>query len=152
MADAGFYVKTTTGLVPGATVPGPVGATGPASTTPGPKGDKGDPGDMTPAVSANATGTLAFTTANLPSTRTLTLTGNLTITLPTPVSTVSGTITAIFKQAASGGPYTLTLPTLEWPNDAAAPTMPTAANSELVVHFFWTGLNWRPVVGGIYYP
>jgi hypothetical protein len=65
---------------------------------------------------------------------------------------VSGTVTIILKQAASGGPYTVTWPTIEWAGDAPAPTMPTVANSELIVNLFWTGQAWRGSVMGVYYP
>lgn len=117
------------------------------------KGDKGDPGDLTPVDQGNAgaTVTVGFST---PRTRVAILTANVTVNaLPTPVGTSSFTCTAVLKQAASGGPFTVTWPVgLEWAGDASAPVMPTAANAELVVHVFWTGAAWRAMVGGVFFP
>lgn len=119
----------------------------------GDKGDKGDIGDLAPATSGTWTGTVSLGSGQLPSTNVKTLSGNVTINaMPSPSSTISGTITLVLKQAASGGPYTVTWPTLEWANDAPAPVMPTAVNSELIVHLFWTGVSWRAVIGGLFYP
>jgi hypothetical protein len=122
----------------------------------GAKGDKGDPGDLTPA-SSNATTTwsggygLAYTS---PQTVTRLLAGNVTLnSLAAATTGVSFTVTLVIKQAASGGPYTVTWPaTLEWANDAPAPAMPTAANAELIVHLFWTGVVWRAMLGGVFFP
>lgn len=122
----------------------------------GDKGDKGDPGDLTPA-SSNATTTwsggygLAYTS---PQTVTRLLAGNVTLnSLAAATTGVSFTVTLVIKQAASGGPYTVTWPaTLEWANDAPAPAMPTAANAELIVHLFWTGVVWRAMLGGVFFP
>lgn len=122
----------------------------------GPTGDAGLPGDMMASDTAILpTGNVTLASWTVPSTKIRTLSGNATITtLPTDAgATQSGTITVILKQAASGGPFTVTWPsTLEWNNDAPAPAMPTAANSELIVHLFWTGTSWRGIVGGIFYP
>jgi hypothetical protein len=115
------------------------------------KGDKGDPGDLTPAAAGVASGNM--TLGSLPLTSVRTLTGNVTgITLPAPAANVSGTITLVLKQAAAGGPYTVTWPALEWAGDALPPAMPTVANAELIVHLFWTGLAWRAMVAGVFYP
>lgn len=153
---SGVFIKTGSGLVPAATargVQGPKGDTG-APGAPGGQGPQGNPGDMGAAVynpalsgSASVDGTMLGTT------RTWTLFGNLTITLgASPSSTVSGTVTLVLKQPASLGPYTVTWPTLEWANDAPAPGMPTPANAEMIVHLFWTGLAWRAMYGGSFFP
>lgn len=121
------------------------------------KGSRGDPGDLTPQSSNDtATGVLSLNTATYtaPLTRGLTLAGNVTLsnTPPSPGAGKSATVTFVIKQAATGGPYTVTWPTLEWAGDAAAPVMPTAPSSELMVHLFWTGVVWRGIVGGTFFP
>jgi hypothetical protein len=115
----------------------------------------GPNGDQAPAVNTTGvTGAINNASWAMPSTRTLTLAGNTTLTLNTnPLATVSLTVTLIIKQAASGGPYTFTWPaSLEWAGDAAAPSMPVTANAELMVHLFWTGLAWRAFLAGVFYP
>jgi len=121
----------------------------------GVKGDKGDPGDLTPSDSNTWTGAITLGPYTGPTTRVRTLTGNTTIANPPTAGTsgVSYTVTLVVKQAATGGPYTVTWPAaLEWANDAAAPSMSTASNSELIVHLFWTGVAWRAVLGGVFFP
>lgn len=118
----------------------------------GVQGVKGDPGDMTPVTYLNVTSLGIPTSA---ATRVNTLTGNTTVqSLPTGLSAATAfTVTYVLRQAASGGPYTVTWPSnLEWANDAPAPAMPTVANSELIVHLLWTGLAWRGMVGGVFLP
>jgi hypothetical protein len=119
------------------------------------QGVKGDTGDLLPVTYANAaTGNQALTSTHLPSTKQYTLSGNTSFSFSSnPDSSVSGTITIIVKQAATGGPFTVTWPgVVEWPDDAAGPIMPTAANAELIVHLFWTGTAWRGVPAGRYFP
>lgn len=123
----------------------------------GVKGDtglKGDSGDLAPAVQSSPLATYTITAAILPSTMTWLLARNVVISFGTdPVATISGTATFVIKQAATGGPYTVTWPsTLEWANDAPAPTVPTTPNAELIVHLFWTGSAWRGMVGGVFFP
>lgn len=125
-----------------------------------PKGDtgatgaKGDPGDLTPATltTVATASTSGLTTAHLPSTRVYILGANWGFTLPTPSGGVSGTITLVLRQAATGGPYTVTWPAtgITWAGGAPAPAMPTTANARLEVHLFWTGQEWLGKVGGIY--
>jgi hypothetical protein len=88
-----------------------------------------------------------------PSTRQLNLAANLTINaLPAPSVTVSGTITLVLVQAATGGPYTVTWPSgIKWAGGAAAPVMPTTASARLVVHLFWTGQEWLGMVAGTFF-
>jgi hypothetical protein len=146
-----------TGLVgpQGATGPagpqGDVGAQGPAGAT----GAKGDPGDLTPATqSAGLNGALALTSGMVPSTRQWALAGNITVSISSnPASTLSGTITLVIKQAASGtGPFTVTWPAgIAWAGGAPAPVMPTAASARLVVHLFWTGVEWLGAVMGTFF-
>ncbi len=122
----------------------------------GPQGIQGLPGDMSPATNFSGTGNLNITVGSLPSTNTCRLTGNVVVLLDMtnmPPSR-SATITMVFKQASTGsGPFTVTWPSsLLWAGGAPAPAMPTASNAELVVHLFWTGLGYRAVFGGVYYP
>jgi hypothetical protein len=122
----------------------------------GVKGDKGDTGDTTPAdsnASTTWTGNVSLGYSS-PVTRTRTLAGNTTVTaLSAGTTGVAYTATLVIKQAASGGPYTLTWPaSIEWANDAPAPIMPTTANSEQIIHLFWTGWSWRAILGGVFYP
>jgi hypothetical protein len=134
---------------------GDTGAQGPQGNT-GATGAKGDPGDLSPAdLGAWNTTPVSLGSWTMPYTRVRILAVNVVISsLPAnPPANQSGTITLVAKQAASGGPFTLTWPaTAEWPNDAAAPAMPTAPNAELVVHMFWTGQAWRCIPGGAFYP
>lgn len=115
------------------------------------KGDKGDPGDLTPAAVGAANGSMSF--GSIPLTATRVFSGNVTsVSLPTVSSSVSGTITLILKQAASGGPYTITWPSnITWAGGAPAPAMPTAANARLAVNLFWTGQEWLGMVGGTFF-
>lgn len=121
----------------------------------GVKGDKGDIGDMAPAVGfANPGAGAALANTWLPSTRLWLLSQNFTLSMGAyPASNISGTVTLVIKQAASGGPFTVTWPAgLEWANDAPAPVMPSVANAELIIHLFWTGQAWRGMIGGVFYP
>jgi hypothetical protein len=121
---------------------GPQGATGPQGVPggAGPPGAQGLAGDLTPVHTwTNVTGVADISAFALPYTFVWTLAGNVTaITLATPSATRSGTYTFVMKQPAVGGP--------------AAPAMPTAANSELIVHLLWTGAAWRGVVAGSFFP
>jgi len=118
------------------------------------KGDKGDPGDVSAANSNTWTGALGTISLPVPTTLTRTLSGNVTITAITDgAAGQSYTATLVLKQAATGGPYTVAWPAaLEWPSDAPGPAMPTAANSELIVHLFWTGVAWRAFPAGVFFP
>lgn len=147
-----------TGLTGAQGLKGDTGLTGPQGIQgiQGIQGVKGDPGDLTSADSTattpwNGSFSIGYTG---PRTVTRTLGSNSTITAISAGPTgQSYTATLIIKQAASGGPFTLAWPsTLEWSNDAAAPQMPTVANSELIVSLFWTGIAWRAVLVGVYYP
>lgn len=106
-----------------------------------------------PATAGTVTATASILPIYIGTTRQWTLSANLTISaLPTLASNAAGTVTLVLKQAAAGGPYTVTWPTIVWAEGVAAPVMPTVANAELVVHLFWTGQAWRGVIGGNFFP
>lgn len=133
---------------------GPQGIQGTAGAT-GATGAKGDPGDLSAAtINTGVSGAVTVSASSIATTRVWTLSGNVTITGPGAASSlVSGTITLVIRQAATGGPYTVTWPaTLEWANDAPGPSMPTVANAELIVHLFWTGAAWRAMSSGVFFP
>lgn len=116
-------------------------------------------GSASPADAAAATGTvdLSMVAFAPPKVRVLTLSGNVTVSnAPSSLGATRAGVTVLtFKQAATGGPYTVAWPavtSLPWAGGAAAPSMPTAANAELEVHLFWTGQSWRAKVGGTYFP
>jgi hypothetical protein len=118
-------------------------------------GSSGGGGGTVPSSAFTAGATASYGSV-IPLTRVLTLGANLTIgALGTPAggSAVSGVITLVLKQAATGGPYTVGWPAaLEWAGDAPAPAMPVVANSELVVQLLWTGQAWRAIKVGEFYP
>ena len=104
------------------------------------------------SVWATANGTASMSGATTATLYRWTLSGNLTIgTMPTPAD-LGLVIQFVLKQAASGGPYTVTWPTIKWAGDAPAPAMPTVANAELIVNLLWTGTAWRGLVAGSFFP
>lgn len=112
-------------------------------------------GDTGPAWAFGAVGAFGpYDSSYFGSTRTVTLTGNANISAFNPgPSDKAGSIHFVIKQASSGGPYTLTWPTsIKWVNNTPAPVMPTVPNAELLVTAFWTGVSWRAMLNGIYYP
>ena len=119
----------------------------------GPQGAKGDQGDLTQSVVSSPGATFDLTVA-VAYTRRITLTQSLTFTLSAnPGSGVSFTHTLSLRQATSGGPFTVTFPPgIRWsgPAGTPAPTMPTQAGYELLVHLFWTGTAWRGVLAGVF--
>ena len=112
------------------------------------QGIQGEAGDMVPVAGpAPVTGTINVTTEMLPSTRIWNLTGNVTLTLPTPSATKSGTITLILKQDATGN-RTVTWPaSIKW-TDAIVQQPATAPNSTSAIHLLWTGTEWLGLLGG----
>ena len=146
---ASFDIQVPEGVTTDLTTVMPVDSTPGTLTVQGPQGAVGD---MTPVAGpANVTGTVNLTEAMLPSTRIWTMTGNVTITLPTPVATPvrSGTITLVLIQDATGN-RTVTWPssaTLKWP-DGIAQQPATAAASVSVIHLLWTGSQWLGLLGG----
>ncbi|GAB2702089.1 hypothetical protein BKA24_001726 [Microbacterium marinum] len=120
----------------------------------GQKGDKGDIGDLSPTAIGAQSGSVGI--SSLPLTRTWPLNGNITLqTMPSFSSSIAGTVTLIIRQAATGGPYTVTFPSnIVWsgPQGAPAPVMPTQPNAEMTIHLFWTGQRWQGVLGGVFVP
>lgn len=114
------------------------------------QGPQGAVGDMSLAYdSVNKSGAVALTEADLPSTPEWRLTGNVTLTLPTPVATPkrSGTITLVLTQDGTGN-RTITWPaSVKWP-DGIVQQPAAAANSLSVVHLLWTGTYWLGLLGG----
>lgn len=114
------------------------------------KGDKGEAGDMVTVYGpSNVTGPVTLTDSAVPSTRLWTLTGNVTLTLPTPVWTPakSGTISLILTQDATGG-RTITWPaSVKWP-DGIAQQPAGGPNTVSAIHLMWTGTTWLGMVGG----
>jgi hypothetical protein len=125
----------------------PQGNPGPAGNG-GPQGIQGLPGDMvTVAGPSSGVVNVTLVTGDLPSTRIWTLGGNLTIALPTPGATKSGTITLVITQDATGN-RTVTWPAaVKWP-DGIAQQPAAAANSTSVIHLLWTGTQWLGLLGG----
>jgi hypothetical protein len=119
-------------------------------SVPGIQGNKGLQGDTTPIIGpTSVSGTITPDTSWYTTLRCLDLIGNLTIgTMPIPTGAV-GTISLSFKQTGS---FTVTWPSeIKWSGGAPAPIMPTAFNSELLVHLLWTGRGWRGAVAGTYF-
>lgn len=107
-------------------------------------------------VGAASTGAPPAATADitLGATRVGVLAGNYTLpALPTPPADQAGAYTLVLKQPSAGGPFTVNLASVpEWVADAAAPTMPSVANSELWLQFVWNGLAWLGVGVGTRFP
>lgn len=125
----------------------------PVSMSPGTimvQGAQGEVGDMVLVkASTNWTGAVALTEADLPSVLPRTLTGNVVLTLATPVKTPSrsGTITLRLKQDGTGNR------TITWPNsvlwsDGIKQQPAGAANSLSIIHLLWDGTDWIGLVGG----
>lgn len=137
-------------VIPGGTVNvvDAVPVAGNTSGTPLTKGEQGLPGDqVTVAGPANVTGAVNLTAAAYPSTRLWTLTGNVTLTLPTPSALTSGTITLVTTQDATGG-RTITWPAgIKWP-DGIQRQPAAGANTKSVIHLLWTGVEWLGMNGG----
>jgi hypothetical protein len=135
---------------------GPVGltgATGPQGVqgvqgVQGIQGIQGPAGDMSAVYGpSNVSGVVTLGNADLPSTRLWTMTGNITLNLPTPSAAMSGTISLVLTQDATGG-RTLTWPaSVKWP-DGIAQQPASAANSVSMIHFIWTGTLWLGMLGG----
>lgn len=142
-----FSIQVPEGVTTDLTTVMPVAEDGGTITVQGPQGN---PGDMVAVAGpASVTGTVNITEAMLPSTRIWTMTGNVTITLDTPVATPakSATVTLVLTQDATGN-RTITWPaSVKWP-DGIAQQPAAAANSVSVIHLLWTGAQWLGLVGG----
>lgn len=116
--------------------------------TPMTAGATGSPGDMATVVNTgNVTGAVTLLSTDLPTTRLWTLTGNVTLTLPTPGATRSGTITLVMTQDGTGS-RTITWPAaVKWP-EGISQQPSTTAGSITVFHLLWTGTAWLGLLGG----
>lgn len=114
----------------------------------GTPGNQGNPGDMVTVVGpASISGAVDLQITDLPSTRLRTLAGNVTLTLPTPASTLSGTITFVLTQDATGGRTIAWPAAVKWP-DGIAQQPAAAAATTSVIHLLWTGAQWLGLLGG----
>ncbi|ASX99246.1 minor tail protein [Arthrobacter phage Molivia] len=114
------------------------------------QGPQGVAGDMAPiAASANKSGAVSLAESDMPSVQPWTLTGNVTLSLFTPVLTPArtGTISLVLRQDGTGN-RTITWPaSVKWP-DGIAQQPAAAASSKSVIHLMWDGTDWLGVVGG----
>lgn len=146
-------IGTVTTGAPGSSASASISGSAPSQTL-GltiPRGDvgaQGNPGDLVATAGpANVTGSVDLTGVTFPSTRIWTLTGNVTLTLPTPSSTSSGTFTLVLTQDTTGS-RTITWPAaVKWP-DGIAQQPAAAVNTVSVIHLLWTGTAWLGLLGG----
>jgi hypothetical protein len=114
------------------------------------QGPQGAVGDMGLVVDqTDKTGAVALVEGDLTKAITWRLTGNVTLTLPTPVATPkrAGTISLTLIQDGTGG-RTVTWPAaVKWP-DGIVQQPAAAANSISLIHLFWNGTFWAGLVGG----
>lgn len=75
-----------------------------------------------------------------------TLTGNVTLTLPTPDPTLSFTVSLVLTQDATGS-RTLTPPASCLSAYGVDPTLSTAGGAKDLVHLMWTGVQWVAIMG-----
>lgn len=140
-----FSIQVPEGAVTDLTLAMPVDSEPGTLTVQGPQGN---PGDLIPAVGGlNASGTVTLTLGMFPSTRRYILNGNTTFAFPTPDAAISGTISLVLVQDATGN-RTVTWPAaFMWP-DGIIQQPSAAANSISLFHFLWTGNYWYALVGG----
>ena len=94
------------------------------------------------------TGTVDLTTTALtPVLLRATLTGNVTITLPTPPSNRAYTVTLVLVQDATGG-RSITLPGVKWSYGVPA-VLSTAPDTVDILHLLWTGTAWVGMIAGM---
>ena len=94
------------------------------------------------------TGTVDLTTTALtPVLLRATLTGNVTITLPTPPSNRAYTVTLVLVQDATGG-RSITLPGVKWSYGVPA-VLSTAPGTVDILHLLWTGTAWVGMIAGM---
>lgn len=75
-----------------------------------------------------------------------TLTGNVTLALPTPSPSASYTVTLLLTQDATGS-RTLTLPAAALSSFGVDPVLSTTAGATDLVHLLWTGAAWIALLG-----
>ena len=120
-------------------------------------------GDQSGVTSANWTGSVeANTTLEFPGTHRRAITGNTTlVTLPTPASGITGTLSLKLIQPSTGpGTYTITWPTqvvnsatvplINWGYGNPIPQIPTRLGGYILVHIFWDGIEWSGALQGEY--
>lgn len=123
----------------------PVSAYGGAPIVQGPRGEAGDMVQI--SGPGNVSGTAALGEADLPSTRLWIMTGNITLVLPTPIAPLSGTITLVLTQDATGGRMITWPAGMKWPD--GIPQQPASGpNTTSVIHLLWTGTQWLGLLGG----
>lgn len=111
------------------------------------QGPTGNPGDMVQSLSlGNWSGSV--TLPQFPVTYLSTLSGSVTsLSLPTPPTGFSGTITLVLTQDATGG-RTITWPSaVKWP-EGIQPQPTAGAGSMSMFNLLWTGADWLGMVGG----
>jgi hypothetical protein len=137
----------------GATGPiGITGNTGPTGAT-GPTGPQGLQGDENPADAAVAGAGVTIATTGASDRHRILGQNTSAAALPTPPSNISFVCSTTFKQAATGGPYTVTFPAgIVWLGGAAAPVMPSVANAEMLIQMYWNGQVWRGIFVGYAFP
>jgi hypothetical protein len=146
-------IGTVSTLAAGASATSNITGTSPAQVLnlgipQGIQGIQGNPGDMVAvATNAAASGTITLTSADYPSTKLWTLTGNVTLVLPTPASTSSATITIVMTQDATGSRVITWPASVKWP-DGIAQQPATAAGTVSMFNLLWTGTTWLGMLGG----
>jgi hypothetical protein len=94
------------------------------------------------------TGTVDLTTTALtPVLLRATLTGNITVTLPTPPSNRAYTVTLVLVQDVTGG-RSITLPGVKWSYGVPA-VLSTAPDTVDILHLLWTGTAWVGMIAGM---
>lgn len=115
-----------------------------------PSGPRGYNGDLTPVTSGiNWSGTYSGTSLAFPGTHRRVLTGNSILSsVPTPSSTVAGTLTIeLIQQSAGTGNYTITWPTnIKWGKGKSPAAAPSGAGCYSIYHFLWDGVRWSAVL------
>lgn len=110
------------------------------------QGPQGNPGDLVGVTSATWNG--AVTVDKYPQTYLSALSGSVTsLTLPTPLGILSGTITLVLTQDATGGRTIAWPAAIDWP-DGIVQQPAAGPNTISVFHLMWTGSQWLGFVGG----
>lgn len=92
------------------------------------------------------TGAVNLLASSLGATRTVTLSGNVTLSITSGAATRAGTIT-LFVVQGSGGSKLITWPTgMRW-HQGTKPTLSTAAGAVDVITLFWNGNYWTGLLG-----
>ena len=121
------------------TVPGPKGDPGDASTVPGPKGDKGDPGDDSTVPGPKGDpGTQLFATSNAAPSNALGVNGDYAI---------DDTTHLVYKKAGGSWSVFTNLHGVRGPQAAGGPSDPPGVSGQEIVGDSWTNqLTWHVFV------